>query len=485
MVRRRSNSRRSTAMMRNNFSGCAAPEMTARRWVEEDDGIECYDSSAESRLDIFPTIFVKSNPKTLSGSPFSHTFSRSDMLLEYVLMHVAESIQFAGKAIRVLRNPSPIVQLQGAPSHQHIQKGSQRFQESLGRLSEVQKKDIISQLPDDILISIIDHLQIDEAVRSSILSNRWRALYKSIPDIYILCDYLVPQSVSQPHDSNMIVNGVDRFLSSRSGVKEIELYASNLVMFEFSSYEVVNFVFEHVPKLESMFLEFWNESTMSRVCTKLIKDLPRLKSLIFDTRGDIYQVSCETMGFNTFGNLRQLSLCLFYDADYKKVDLLLLAPFLQRCPLLQEFRLDTGYVECEGREVMMNPEIIIHSELKKVEITGYGETENEIEFVLYILRSAIRLEQMHISRCTKWYTGWGSWAGRDESSRCPSKWYEGWGKWLGRDKTSWSKKTRETIDEQLGGQAVSKTVQVTIEHSPSYENNWETFDARSFTSVFC
>lgn len=52
------------------------------------------------------------------------------MLPEYIPMHVAESILFAGKAIRVLRNPSSAVQSQG----QHIQKGSQRMQGSIGRL---------------------------------------------------------------------------------------------------------------------------------------------------------------------------------------------------------------------------------------------------------------------------------------------------------------------------------------------------------------
>ncbi|KAL1558386.1 Gamma-tubulin complex component 4 [Salvia divinorum] len=54
-----------------------------------------------------------------------------DMLPEYIPMHIAESILFAGKAIRVLQNPSPIAQSQG----QHIQKGSQRIQGSIGRLN--------------------------------------------------------------------------------------------------------------------------------------------------------------------------------------------------------------------------------------------------------------------------------------------------------------------------------------------------------------
>lgn len=54
-----------------------------------------------------------------------------DMLPEYIPIHVAESVLFSGKAIRVLRNPTPAVQSQG---QQHVQKGSQRIQGSIGRL---------------------------------------------------------------------------------------------------------------------------------------------------------------------------------------------------------------------------------------------------------------------------------------------------------------------------------------------------------------
>ncbi|GFP85577.1 gamma-tubulin complex component 4 homolog [Phtheirospermum japonicum] len=75
-----------------------------------------------------------------------------DMLPEYVPMHVAESIQFAGKAIRVLRNPSPAVQLQCAPSHQHIKKGSQRFQGSLGRLSVMKDSSVQTILAGEELL---------------------------------------------------------------------------------------------------------------------------------------------------------------------------------------------------------------------------------------------------------------------------------------------------------------------------------------------
>ncbi|GFP92950.1 ATP-dependent zinc metalloprotease ftsh 3 [Phtheirospermum japonicum] len=88
------------------------------------------------------------------------------------------------------------------------------------------------------------------------------------------------------------------------------------------------------------------------------------------------QVSSITMGLNTFNNLRQLSLHLLASNN---VNSLSLAPFSQICPLLQEFHSDTDFLEYDdGREV-----------------------ESQI------LKSAICLEQMQISRLPKWYYGRG------------------------------------------------------------------------------
>ncbi|KAE8697920.1 Gamma-tubulin complex component 4-like protein [Hibiscus syriacus] len=55
-----------------------------------------------------------------------------DMLPEYIHMRVAESILFAGKAIRVLRNPSPSIQFQDTLYNQQTKKGSQKLQGSAG-----------------------------------------------------------------------------------------------------------------------------------------------------------------------------------------------------------------------------------------------------------------------------------------------------------------------------------------------------------------
>ncbi|EPS72084.1 hypothetical protein M569_02672 [Genlisea aurea] len=59
-----------------------------------------------------------------------------DMLPEYISIQVAESVLFAGKAIRVLRNPNPAFRLrEHSPANQHVQKGARRFQEFTGKLS--------------------------------------------------------------------------------------------------------------------------------------------------------------------------------------------------------------------------------------------------------------------------------------------------------------------------------------------------------------
>jgi gamma-tubulin complex component 4 len=55
------------------------------------------------------------------------------MLPEHIHMRVAESVLFAGKAIRVLQNPSPTFRFQDAIYHQQMSRGSQKVQGFTGR----------------------------------------------------------------------------------------------------------------------------------------------------------------------------------------------------------------------------------------------------------------------------------------------------------------------------------------------------------------
>ncbi|PIA61346.1 hypothetical protein AQUCO_00300709v1 [Aquilegia coerulea] len=84
-----------------------------------------------------PEIFEKSVRKSPDDASLSdwhlgfHIFL--DMLPDYIHMRVAESILFAGKAIRVLRNPSPAFKYQDVAFHQQISKESHKVQGFTGR----------------------------------------------------------------------------------------------------------------------------------------------------------------------------------------------------------------------------------------------------------------------------------------------------------------------------------------------------------------
>ncbi|CAA0815323.1 Unknown protein [Striga hermonthica] len=151
---------------------------------------------------------------------------------------------------------------------------------------------------------------------------------------------------------------------------------------------------------------------------------------------------------NTNSNLRQLRLRFSHTA-YTTM-LVVIIPILRSCPLLLEFHLDTESVESDGPEAMRPETAETHSQLKKVEITGFCGSRNEIEFALYVLENTSCLEQMQISRCPKWHSD------------------------TGFDKPRWSQQTRESMCRQLQGRALSGTTRVIIRHFPAYDDTWST-----------
>ncbi|KAL8059702.1 hypothetical protein ABFX02_03G104200 [Erythranthe guttata] len=215
---------------------------------------------------------------------------------------------------------------------------------------------------------------------------------------------------------------------------------------------MVDFIFEHVPQLQSISLYTFKENSVPYACSRLAKNLPRLKSLTFVSRGDHFQGSVKSMGINMFNDLRRLDLSLYSGSQF---DLLLLTSFLHSCPLLQEFHLNTNFVDIIGPEVKKQEVVIIHSELKKMEISGFVGTENEIEFASYILKSAMCLEKMVVSRCLKKYTGSARWRSRFE--------------------TPWSEEMLRMIHARLQGKAISEAALVVIQyHTTAHieDDNW-------------
>ncbi|KAM3407381.1 hypothetical protein ACQJBY_001044 [Aegilops geniculata] len=101
-------------------------EFFIRRQVDRDEENE----SAQSDVaDKFALKLAKDTPLTSWHSGFHVSL---DMLPEYIHMRVAESILFAGKAIRVLRNPSPGATLLEPTNQSQTLKGSHRMQSFTG-----------------------------------------------------------------------------------------------------------------------------------------------------------------------------------------------------------------------------------------------------------------------------------------------------------------------------------------------------------------
>lgn len=77
-------------------------------------------------------------------------------------------------------------------------------------------EDFISQLPDDILISIIDRTPTPSVavVRTSVLSKRWKNLYKSVSEFDLQCSDLLSRDTYSPSPhAGAVIYSLERFLN--------------------------------------------------------------------------------------------------------------------------------------------------------------------------------------------------------------------------------------------------------------------------------
>ncbi|GFQ02191.1 hypothetical protein PHJA_002363000 [Phtheirospermum japonicum] len=110
---------------------------------------------------------------------------------------------------------------------------------------------------------------------------------------------------------------------------------------------------------------------------------------------------------NVYHNLEKLELNL---CCTRRIDLLTVTPVLHSCPLLQEFHLAVNIQTLEFRGYKEH--VRLHPQLKKVYISGFGGTQNEIGFASYVMKSAIMLQKLHISAHASHYLGNGVWSDR-------------------------------------------------------------------------
>ncbi|EYU22933.1 hypothetical protein MIMGU_mgv1a008415mg [Erythranthe guttata] len=320
------------------------------------------------------------------------------------------------------------------------------------------KKDIISKLPDDILVSIISHLPVKCGIRTSILSNRWWNLYRYVSTVKLECRDLLGSRYDRHrppkftvyfdedkfHDTNLVIVSAIRFLRLR--------FSSTIRYFH----------------LSCCFYKVTPDQLKEFFCTLRVEKLALSCGCYL--RASVVEISVYNLSQITSLQYLKLSLCTLVpisNTQYSSLQIISLShvkikdgtieSIFSNCLVLRSLRI--GNCKCPSKlcfkEVKKQEEVIIHSELKKMEISGFVGTENEIEFASYILKSATCLEKMVISRCLKKYTG---------SARRRS-----------RFETPWSEEMRRTIHARLQGKAISEAALVVIQyHTTAHieDDNW-------------
>ncbi|THF93899.1 hypothetical protein TEA_026723 [Camellia sinensis var. sinensis] len=126
---------------------CGVPELQTCIQRQEDRDTE-HDSSHSDMLEKFAR--MSTNDASLTDWHLGFHISL-DMLPEYIPMRVAESVLFAGKAVRVLRNPSPAFRFQDAVYHQQKPRGSQRIQGFMERFSFQREPSLDTKIGEELL----------------------------------------------------------------------------------------------------------------------------------------------------------------------------------------------------------------------------------------------------------------------------------------------------------------------------------------------
>ncbi|KAG8362613.1 hypothetical protein BUALT_BualtUnG0058500 [Buddleja alternifolia] len=231
-----------------------------------------------------------------------------------------------------------------------------------------------------------------------------------------------------------------------SNTEEIKFYGNNLTRFEYFGSRMGQFYFNHVPQLEKFSIGLRGEDLMHFLFGELARILPWLKSSMFKTSQENQREMLIPTVINMFSNLRRLDLDCFILPEELSV-----LPILELCPLLQELNFVMSHASPQKKagarafdeQQVKKRSVKFHTELKKVGFSGFSGATSETEFALYILRSAIALEEMNISCYYKYYLGNCLW----RKLRLP-----------------WKEDKLERMHQLFQGHAISKRAKISFSH---------------------
>ncbi|XP_073145134.1 putative F-box protein At1g67390 isoform X2 [Henckelia pumila] len=227
---------------------------------------------------------------------------------------------------------------------------------------------------------------------------------KSVENILLNCSNLqslklkfcVLPSKLHIHGPNLQLKTLTLFNCSK--VAEIDLSARNLTTFELCTVRMLKLMFSNVPSLQNILIDICRNMA-PYVFEKVAKDLPNLKCMYFWTNARFFE-AFEIGGVNNLRHLRQLALFLDYQ---NKLDLLALATILDVSPLLHKLHVSMSQPSTFNGGGAEKRLVRHHTQLKEVEFSGFSSTENEYNFILYIVESGVSLERLSIFLDVRYY----------------------------------------------------------------------------------
>lgn len=207
-------------------------------------------------------------------------------------------------------------------------------------IKKLEEEDIISKLPDELLIKILSSLPDAEAKRTCILSNRWKHIWAFLPNLYFVMpfssynkqdneyyediDSLEYSSTEKVRKARKFHNSVDQALALRHGlpIQKFFLYCS-----EDCDYERVRDSLRTIVRCKIQQLELRMPSN-ARFCCDILKNCDTLIELTLEGQ---FVLDVPKSNDVLFPCLKKLNLIsILYSSEHTLVNV------VSGCPVLEE-----------------------------------------------------------------------------------------------------------------------------------------------------